>query len=338
MHRNQIPLEFWDRAEIVDRLLKRKTCLASGQGSCDGPVISAHTIPRSQLSHLATNGHVKAFKYRPADIAKNDGNPEVGDKGIGDFSVLNCFCRTHDAKLFAPVENVPLLFDPQQLALLHFRAIFGELYKKNAQVDGFRSHLEHFSQKKKDLEQVKLLNGMIASGESGLRDIEVSFSQISADLYSEIYDNVCGLVIEFQRQPSIMAVGAFAPEWDYSSKKLQAMSNLDAILDHVSLSIMRTDDGARVAYVWSKASDIGKQFAESLLQQSVDKFSTLIIQTVFHSIENVCMNPQWWDDLKSVERRVLSAWMIPAIHTAETLKFTGVKFDDWGYQSHRLIN
>ena len=266
MDRSKIPIEFWLRADAVDKLQKRKMCLATGQGACDGPIIAAHTIPRSQLSHLATNGHVKAFKYLAPDLAKNDGKLEIGDKGIGDFSVLNCFCRTHDAQLFAPVENAPLVFSPHQLALLHFRAIASEVYKKSAQVEGFKSHVEHFGKKKaKNVDRLKLLKEMIVSGKSGLRDIEVSFSQIDKDLQKKNYDNISGLVIEFDHQPSIMAVGAFGPEWDYSGTKLQELADLDLVLDHVSLSVLRTDQGARVAFVWCKNLNVSRQFVNSLL-------------------------------------------------------------------------
>ena len=50
------------------------------------------------------------------------------------------------------------------------------------------------------------------------------------------------------------------------------------------------------------------------------------------------MSTNWWNGLKEVERNVLSAWMVPAMHSAKTLAFSGIKFDDWGYSTHRFVN
>jgi hypothetical protein len=46
------PSEFWSAAETVEKILKRKTCIAGERGDCGGQIIEAHTIPKSQLSRI----------------------------------------------------------------------------------------------------------------------------------------------------------------------------------------------------------------------------------------------------------------------------------------------
>jgi hypothetical protein len=134
------PAEFWASMETIKRINKRKLCLAAGNNNCGGQIVEAHTIPRSQLQRIATDGHVYSIRATPADLLANDGRLTVGKKGIGELSVLNFFCAQHDRDLFSYIENDKLIFDSHQLALLHYRAMGAELYKKMNGLDGARHH------------------------------------------------------------------------------------------------------------------------------------------------------------------------------------------------------
>jgi hypothetical protein len=104
---------------------KFKECLAaSDQSPCEGQIIRAHIIPRSQLKQIAQNGHIVAVPTSLLAIMKMQRTRfEAKEIGVGEFSTMNCFCAGHDKLLFAPVEDAPLVFSREQLALLHYRAI-----------------------------------------------------------------------------------------------------------------------------------------------------------------------------------------------------------------------
>lgn len=121
MTHESLRAEYWDRIAALRKSLKKKICIAANHSDCNGSIISAHTIPRSQLSCIAIDGHVTSF---PSE----EGSPEAKSRGVRDFSVLNCFCQNHDLSIFAPLENSPLIFDNQQLTLLHYRAVGAEMY------------------------------------------------------------------------------------------------------------------------------------------------------------------------------------------------------------------
>src|SRR5438270_10930747 len=90
------PAEFWTSVEAQDRLNKRKVWVAAGTGDCNGQIVGAHTIPRSQLRRIAVDGHVYDIRGMPDDLMRNEGRYTVGKRGIGQFSVLNFFCAQHD--------------------------------------------------------------------------------------------------------------------------------------------------------------------------------------------------------------------------------------------------
>ena len=74
--------EFWASAEALKRYLQKKVCLATNElDACEGSIIRAHTIARSQLSKIARDGHVKAFNSSPAQLERSGGDIAVKDIG-----------------------------------------------------------------------------------------------------------------------------------------------------------------------------------------------------------------------------------------------------------------
>lgn len=204
MSRAGVTNDFWERAHAVDKALKSKRCLAENSTECDGPIIAAHTIPRSQLDRIASSGHVKTFSYNADALARNGGKIEIANRGIRQFSVLNCFCQKHDQELFSAVENESLTFSQKQLLLLHYRALGAELYKKQGLIESLQSHQVHFEKRRgaDNKSRAKALKGLIEWHGVGLRDAELSFSSAGNSLTNEQFDDVSALVVTFARPPN----------------------------------------------------------------------------------------------------------------------------------------
>jgi hypothetical protein len=94
--------DYWTTAEVIKGIYETKICVAKPHSpdACEGKIVAAHTIPRSHLRQIATNGHVYAMAATVADLVRHDGALSAMKYGIGDFSVLNCFCATHDNNVF----------------------------------------------------------------------------------------------------------------------------------------------------------------------------------------------------------------------------------------------
>src|ERR1700686_2669432 len=103
--------EFWSLAAAFNRFLKHKLCLAEKEGSRgNSPIIQAHLISRSQMRPIAIHSHVVSCDTSLAQLERSDGKIAIKRFGIGQFSVLNCFCGRPDKAIFGDVEDVPFIF------------------------------------------------------------------------------------------------------------------------------------------------------------------------------------------------------------------------------------
>jgi hypothetical protein len=338
---------FWAAVETLKRSQETKLCLgASSADPCQGGIISAHTIPRSQLQHIAVNGHVYTLSGNLPIFQKTEGRLEVAKKGIGNFSVLNCFCGHHDVSLFLPIEIRPLTFTPEQITILHYRAIAAEVYRKMTAITGFEEALASLLKNptvKNTSERKRLARDTVRGMKLGIVDVGRTFKFCEEALFEKRYGEISALVINFRKAPSLMSVGGFSPDYDFDGKRLQNLGNEACLCDQISLSIVASDGKAAAVMAWLKAAPSPKLFAESLIHQRSEHYTTLMIQTAFERLENTCMNIPWWDALRTVERKLLTERMeIAANPTRRRLSsahtYCGVTFDDWGYENHRYIN
>jgi hypothetical protein len=339
--------EFWDSAAKARKILGEKYCLANASGGCRGSIVEAHTVPRSQLSKIAVAGHVYSFKNTMEYLAKTGGKFSIEKVGINKFSVLHCFCAGHDNSLFSPIEDEALKFNEQQIGLLHFRAIGLEFYKKQAGLKFAEFAAEKVKNRNRDSSGSRgLIEAHLLGTRLGVRDVTASFQKCQEGVSRGDFSKFCALVVLFKRMPSIMTVGAFAPEFGYDGAVFER-TRLGQLkgpgTTHTSISILSADGGAAVVFAWLKDAASGLGFANSFVAQKRELYSTLAIQTAFEHIENTCMQPIWWDDMRKVERAALVRRMQTAGSPTEerksgALQYCGITFDDWDYESHHYVN
>lgn len=347
MAEQKMPKDYWATAETMKDIFETKTCLAKPHASdpCQGKIVAAHTIPHSQLATIAPDGHVYAVAGTLADLARSDGQLTMKKYGIRNFSVLNCFCATHDKKIFAHIEDDELVFDGHQLTLLQYRTLASELYRKVTAYHLTLHQIEQEQQKKpKNKEAMEFLKTHAVGALAGVRDVGTAFEACSTNLFGQKYDQVSALVIHFQKLPSIMTVGGFLAQFDYNAKPLQLIYDLETIADIVCFNILAAKDHAALIVLWPKEhSKIGRQFADSLIAQDSSLYSALAIQTAFEYLENTSVNKGWWDDQKPIIHKLLLGRMQSSANLFEkrafnTLTFGGVSFDQWDYDRHEFVN
>jgi hypothetical protein len=327
-------------------IFETKVCLAKPHSpdACEGRIIAAHTIPRSQLRKIATNGHVYAVAATAADLARNDGTLSAKKYGIGDFSVLNCFCATHDNNIFTHVEDDPLVFDAHQLTLLYYRTVASEMYRKVTSYHTILHQIEEQQKKTpKDEAAIEFLKATAAGQLIGIRDIGTAFDRCAKNLFDAKYDDVSALVVHFKKLPSVMTVGSFLPQHDYNAKPLQLIHDFETIAQVVSFNILASQGHAALAMLWLKDHDLIKPLADSFIAQDQGRYATLAIQTAFEYLEITCMQPTWWEGEKPVVQNLLLARMQQGGNPfekrrADCLAFCGVGFDQWDYERHEFLN
>jgi hypothetical protein len=338
------PSEFWAAVETTEKIFKRKTCIAGGRGDCDGQIVEAHTIPKSQLKKIAVDGHVYNIQGSAADLYRNSGEYSAGKRGIGQFSVLNFFCAEHDRDIFSHLENDELVFDDHQLALLHYRAMGAELYKKMNAVSNSRFVIEHLRDRhdRHIADKLRFAKDMGAGNMLGLRDMSKTFGRCESILVNKEYTKVHALVVCFKRMPSIMTVGGFSPEFDYDEHLLQQLGKIEREYHQLGLSILVHQGRAAVIFTWLEKADVCEQFVRSFLTKDRNLYTTLAIQTAFEHLENTCMNILWWDALRPIERNMLLRRMqfagsLVEERMASCLGYCGITFDQWEFDNFRAV-
>jgi hypothetical protein len=265
--------------------------------------------------------------------------------GIGDFSTLNCFCAAHDKGLFAPIEDEPLTFSPKQLVLLHYRALAGQFYKNRNFEESANTELLLIQQRPQDEvtgAQIETCELLSLIGLKATADVSDAFDECQLALDAGQYEKVRALVVRFDAMPSVMAVGAFRPEFDYGGKRLQDLSQPTQTGQYVALHILVADGKAVVVLTWLAANSIARRFVQSFATQLQERLTSLAIQTAFEHVEQVCISPNWWDCLtanirKPLLDRVRRANSLYEARQRNCLAYRR-SYGDWGFQSLKFIH
>src|SRR5947207_12079164 len=117
------------------REFARKYCLhPEAPNGCSHQIVSAHSVQRAMLEKfIAEDGHVVQVKVTAhVDPVGLLAKPER--VGINKATTFAGFCSKHDNDLFSPLESSAFDFEPNQIALLAYRAICRELYAKDAEI------------------------------------------------------------------------------------------------------------------------------------------------------------------------------------------------------------
>jgi len=281
----------------------------------------------------------------PADLLENAGQFTVGKKGISEFSILNCFCAKHDREVFSHIENDELVFDAHQLALLHYRAMGAELYKKLSGLEGARHQTRTLQSRsyQGDLEKHQFAKAYELGSELGLRDMTRTFSNCESILVNREYERINGLILRFNKIPTVMTVGGFSPEFDYEGRPLQHLGRVGQTYEQIGVSILAAQGRAALIFTWLSDAAVCRRFAQSFVAQEHQLYSTLAIQTAFEHLENTCMNIHWWDSLLQIEReKLLERMQIGGSpfhgRTGTCLQFCGINFGQWDFDELTFVD
>lgn len=320
--------QLWSFTERHQRFFKAKECLAAYDHSpCGGRIVSAHIISRSQLRQIARRGHVIAVPTSLLAIMRMQRTKfEAEEVGVGEFFTMNCFCARHDKAIFAPIEDAPLTLSSEQLALLHYRAVAAELYQCKSQMESAASELELESDDPSNFR----FSWIFASSGKAFEEADDALIRITKLIAARRFTDVGSLVVRFDAPPSVMAAGAFRPQYDFAGRRIQ---NLAEECCYVAMHLLAADGAAVLAFTWLQNDSPAERFVRTFADRPNEQMASLAVQCAFEHIEHTCMSDPWWSNLK----RPMQAALVERVRRANSLAYRRsprclcyrVQYADW---------
>jgi len=304
------------------KFLNKKYCLYPDASvkTCGGGIIKAHTIQRNGgLTQIAKNGHVYGlgFHFDVSDLAKNQGNIVPKLIGINKASTYTGFCNLHDTNIFAPIENNPFESNQKHAFLLAYRAVGRELFAKRIQKDifPFTKSLDKGMETEKQILFQRSLEKMEIGTESGLKSLEKIKENYDQIIKCENYSNVKYYIIRVKETPEIMCSAGKYPTHDFQGNKLQNLSDLSIDLDSLTFSIIASDDGGVIAFVWiNENHGACTNFIKSLNCFVDEEIPHAILRFAIGSFENIYFSPAWWESLSKDNKEYIQKRFIERTH------------------------
>lgn len=286
-----------------------KMCFGTNVDSreCEGGIIKSHTIPKSGSLKEICNSSSEVYCFKPSvtnfDLNNYQKIEPVLD-GIKQASTFRGFCGVHDNLLFEPLEKKPFGKTYEQCFLLAFRALAKEHHVRIGLRNSFK-HDEAFSRalsgvyNKAFQETRDYLYFETALQINGFNVLRKRFESSFAD---KKFDSLCSLIIEFDAPLPVMCTGTDNPFWGFSNTELTKEEPNDSVLYYSSFA---SEHRGYFVLSWYSFSKVGKQFADSLCSLKVEMVIEKLIQYIFQAAENICISPDWWDNLSSSQRDFL---------------------------------
>lgn len=317
------PLTIWDADAEVKKIFSYKTCLAPSalKSECSGTIVKAHTVPKSSsLTKIAQNGHVYQFQISVTGLEKAHGQITPTLVGINKATTFTGFCSKHDDSIFSAIEKEPFKSTPQQCFLLAFRAFSREFYTKQAALK-LQNLLKVADKGKTTHEQLSIQSFASDSAHGAalaLSDAKFRNKQLESSLVTESFGEYTSLVIEFGSIQPLMCSGGFCPTSDYSNQKLQDLTD-ESTVPHM-LYITSFFGGERGVVVFTYHNTGFKALhplLTSIYEMNDSETTNAFVWLLFESLENIAIQPQWWDGLEQRQRQLLCELMVPALFKRE---------------------
>jgi hypothetical protein len=307
VHRSQDSRRVFEVINRYRRLFARKYCLhPDAPGCCSNQIAAAHTVQRALLeAHLAEMGHVMQFQATHPDAATVWFAPRR--IGLREATTFYGFCGKHDCELFRPLESSRITLDAEAACLLAYRAFCRELYMKEGTIRWYDEMAVRLRDGRIPWSPIAAseLAGMKLGATNARRNLISTKVRFEEAMRSGEFSRCHYYAVEFDEAPVYMASSAFPPEWDFSGKRVQDLSEIGRTWS-LSFSAWAFGGRAVALYAWHDDDDeVCARWARSLECIRDDRLANRILAIAFEQCENVVFRPSWWESLNRKEQRRL---------------------------------
>ncbi len=300
---------------------KKRGCMhpSASPEVCRGKVIDSHTIQRKgPLERIInTTNHVMHFEAN-----STDGGVNVAEIGWRKASVFPGFCSYHDSTLFDPIEQGGFSGEHEHCVLHAFRNICNEYYRKKALIESFefqRTCLDRGLNLDRQISTQNSCIKSIAGQNKSLDEMSNIRNKFEAAIAQDNYDAFESKCYFFKGRLDVVSSSVFQCEFDFLGNKLIDMWDLSLDADMLSHSVVDTDDGGAIVFVWLKGAKDANTVIDSFDNLPDVEKCDIFIQYCFVNCENTFFSEQWWTGLSQKQQALIQQY-------ANTLYYEGGKY------------
>ncbi|GGG60264.1 hypothetical protein GCM10011403_17000 [Pseudohongiella nitratireducens] len=221
------------------------------------------------------------------------------------------YCSRHDSELVGPIER--MAFDGQhEHSVLHaFRNVCNEIYRKQALIESLRFQ-KGILDRGRDLDrQIDIqysCNANIKAHSKSLAETESLRAYIERGIVDGNYDAFESACFMFEGDISVVSSSVFQCEFDFEGNKLVDMWDLSIDAELLSHSIVNTENGGAIVFVWQKGGTHAKRVVESFRNIPDDEKGDVFVQYCFVNCENTYFSASWWESLNPKQRAQITSY------------------------------
>jgi hypothetical protein len=159
------------------------------------------------------------------------------------------------------------------------------------------------------------------------------------------FSDVSNYVIFINENPDVAATFGATVQFDFQGGALQNLADLTRQLDSLYTSIIATETGGAIVFVWRDVhSNACTKFVKSLTAMENANIGDSIVRFVFEYSENTFFRSTWWNNLASPVQAALTDRVINGTTIAprktNSLLPDGHRYVDWSItrrQTNRQI-
>ena len=309
------PVKPWQFGSDIRREFSVKLCSVPDgfKDKCSGPVVRAHTIPKSSsLKKISEEGHVYGYNPSPENFTQFNGSLEPELIGINKASTFSGFCQFHDDAVFSPIEKGAFQGTGEQCFLLAYRAFCRDYYTKAAasRLGDARSKLDSGRNLFEQIDIQSHKTFFNVGIQAGLNDNIHHKKIFDSILEDKRYEDVRAIVFEFDGVMPVMSSGATNPDYDFDGNLIQDLMDLELTPDLLTLTSFHDGTKSYIVMAWASSShSTCHRTVRSLMSRPECDKADDLVQFIYRSFENVFMSPKWWISLEANKRDELSKLM-----------------------------
>ena len=150
--------------------------------------------------------------------------------------------------------------------------------------------------------------GNIKGQNKSLEEIEAYRDIFEEAIRQDNYDELESACYFFSGDMSVVSSSVLHCEFDFAGNKLIDMWDLSNDAEMLSHTVVNTDDGGAIIFVWPKAQQHPKNVVESFNKLPNDEKGDIFVQYCFVNCENTFFSEQWWNDLDESEKTLLQRY------------------------------